>query len=323
MAETLATFDDGAVRVGSARDGLLELQLSLDSLRHGEPRIALEALIPHLRNLACEVLAEVVIECDFLNSYQREYWLQSVLHVAVAVSIESLELGQALGHLVLSERVQIEGGVVDGVVRDSQSSSYVHGVGVQLVEVDLLLANLLNFTCNGELYVVDGVWPYLVALYAGQQLQIARQLQSGHLGVDEFVDGHGDGSRCLDVALGVACGRVQQDGGAVGGLTIVHVLTEGHLVLAALLENLTNRLALGLLLAHLVQFVLVEHALNLGVQAVVLTQQCVVLVVLLFGERTVLTMCELVDLVELDQNLLMALLDFGFCLSHFVKRLRG
>ena len=103
----------------------------------------------------------------------------------------------------------------------------------------------------------------------------------------------------------------------------MHVFRERYLVLANLLEELAELIALGLLLAHLVQLVLVEHALNLDVKAVVLTKKGLILLVLFLGEWTVITLCEFVNLVELDQNLLMALLDFLFCLSHFLNVLKG
>ncbi len=135
-----------------------------------------------------------------------------------------LEDGNGLLNLVEHEAIQVEVGVVDSLVRDGDGASHTLGESLHVGEVQTLLGDGVNLTCNANLGIVDAVGPYLVAYYAGEHGQVGRQFQSLNLGVDELLDVQGDHFTSLQVAGGVVVrgaghGAVQ-DGGSVLALLL-------------------------------------------------------------------------------------------------------
>ena len=108
-------MDDCAV-ADLTRDGLGECEFGLDLLRHDQLGLTLEAEVPHGCNLLGQVLAEVLVESDFLSNQRSERALQRVLEVGVRVNVQGGKLGKSLLELVGYEAQQVECGIVDCAV---------------------------------------------------------------------------------------------------------------------------------------------------------------------------------------------------------------
>ena len=173
----------------------------------------------------------------------------------MSINVQRTEHRPTLRELEGDEGNDVECSVVDSAERYGNRCSHTLWVGLDVSEVECLLAYFGNLTFYGELHVVDAVGHYLSTGHACGHLQVVGQINTGHLGVDNWQNLDGDQFTSLEVGCGVAsCGVFE--GEYSGAL--------GTLFNTALLDHLTQLGTLLLALLNLAQLLTAGHRLDAG-----------------------------------------------------------
>ncbi len=134
---------------------------------------------------------------------------------------------QSLANLHGDEGEEVEGSVVDGLVRDGNGQGDALRDGLDVGEFQSLLLNLGDLVCNAGHHVVGTDRPQVVTDHTRQDVHTGGERGALNLRVHHVVNGDGDGTAADDVGGGVLVGTrgdgVQQYGGSVGTL-LLHVL---------------------------------------------------------------------------------------------------
>ena len=173
----------------------------------------------------------------------------------MSIHVECTEHGPTLRELEGDEGDDVECSVVDSAERYGNRCSHTLWVSLDVSEVECLLAYLGNLTLYSELHVVDRIRYYLSASHTSSHLQIIRQLDAGHLGVDDWQNLYGDQATSLKVGV-VVTGSAVLEGKYCGAL--------GTLLHTALLDHLAQLGALLLALLNLAQLLTAGHSLDAG-----------------------------------------------------------
>ena len=133
--------------------------------------------------------------------------------------MECTEDSPALLELEGDEGDDVEGCVVDSAEANGDAGSDTLWVGLDVSEVQSLLAYLGHLSFNREYHVVSRVRHNLGAGHTHHDAEVVGQVDACNLGVDNLSDGHGDQATSLEVSHSVVVSRashlVSQYGGGV------------------------------------------------------------------------------------------------------------